>query len=640
MAPPAARLHPISAGLRLLVGLWARPPFLLLCFFLHMTYMFRPVVISICLAFASLLSDAAPMRPRATEQDRDQRRQRQQHNEYHFSYTYDSGSTEQEWSQHEHADVQTLDFSILYTTTKPRDFVDGTFRGVGNLFRGSLAGLAGSIAAPFVGARQGGVLGFIFGSIGGAIIGAGMTVAGVVTAIQQTLWGIGNTVEALKESRRGNVWDAEVGRWVQYNLDDDIAQTYRQYETQQKQQRQTLSGKTSTTKVKESTYYDVLGVDTNASQAQIKRAYYKAAKNLHPDKNPDADSAERFREVSVAYQVLSDEKKRTRYNRQGASESDGDFIDIDPLLFFSVLLGSELVEDYVGDIAIASFVDSIYRLSQGRVSAEEFDPRDLWMSTDLSQQKRRVDIASSLRKRTEPYVQGDDAAQEEFISRCKIEAEKIAKTTFGPLFLVAIGDALVLQSAEFIGHHDTPLGVGGQLASLRRVGYGLSASLKTGKGILAVARRSLEAYRSSDRDGATVFTDQSSKDEQAQFLMDIGEKVLPSVLELVWQLIANDIRRTIRISCSKLFADAGASNEERLQRAKAVRAVGKEFSSVGHAGFAGMSHLQNIVSAEMKTRIEVAVETTMMNAQGHEHDVRDSESEIKRKAREANRQTA
>ena len=84
-----------------------------------------------------------------------------------------------------------------------------------------------------------------------------MTVAGAITAIQQTLWGIGNTVEALKESRRGNVWDAEVGRWVQYNLDDDIAQTYRQYETQQKQQRQTLSGKTSTTKVKESTYYDV-----------------------------------------------------------------------------------------------------------------------------------------------------------------------------------------------------------------------------------------------------------------------------------------------------------------------------------------------------------------------------------------------
>ena len=41
----------------------------------------------------------------------------------------------------------------------------------------------------------------------------------------------------------------------------------------------------------------------------------------------------------------------------------------------------------------------------------------------------------------------------------------------------------------------------------------------------------------------------------------------------------------------------------------------------------------------MKTRIDVAVETTMMKAQGHEHDVRDSESEIKRKTREANRQT-
>jgi len=574
------------------------------------------------------------MHPRASEREKDQRRQRQQQHYAQYHYTYESrssGDGNQESESHPHADLKSLDFSILYTTTKPRDAVDGTLRGIGNLVRGSLAGLVGGIATPFLGAQQGGVLGFVLGGVGGAMLGFGMTAAGAITAVQQALWGVGNTVEAIRKSRGGNVWNAELGIWVEYNLDDDVLQTHRQYETQQKQQRQTSSSATVTAKVKDTRYYDVLGVDTNASQSQIKRAYYKAAKVLHPDKNPDANSAEKFRAISVAYQVLSDDKKRARYNRQGASESDGDSMEIDPLLFFSVLLGSDLVQDYVGDIGIASFVDSIYRLSQG--VAEGFDPRDLWVDTNLSQQKRRVDIASNMRKRVEPYVRGDDSAREEFISQCQMEAEKIAKTTFGPVFLIAIGDALVLQSDEYIGQHDTPLGVGGHLASLRRLGYGLSASLKTGKGFLAVAKQGLAAYRSSD--GAQMFADQVSKDAQAQLLIEIGEKTLPSVLEFVWQLIANDIRKTLKYACTKLFADAGAtSKEERLQRAKAVNVIGKTFQSKGRAVYAGMGDLQRIVN-EMKSRVDAAVETTMMKAQGH--DVRTSESKIRRKTRDASR---
>lgn len=546
------------------------------------------------------------MRPRASQKEREKRQQRQQQQQSHaqYHYTYESGSNHDEESEH----LTSLDFSILFTTNKPRDAIDGTLRGVGNLIRGSLAGLAGGIATPFVGAQQGGVMGFVLGSIGGVMIGAGMGAAGAVTAVQQSLWGVYNTIDALKESRQGKVWDSEAGRWVQYNLDDEIVRINQQYEAQQKQPRQKSSS--SSAKVKDRRYYDLLGVDTNASPSQIKRAYYKAAKVLHPDKNPDANSAERFREISVAYQVLSDEKKRARYNRQGITDSDGDSMDIDPLLFFSVLLGSDLVEDYVGDIGIASFVDSIYRLSQG--SAEGFDPRDLWTDTGLSQQKRRVDIASNLRRRVESYVHGDDSARDEFTKQCRMEAEKIAETTFGPTYLMAIGDALVLHSDEYIGQHDTPLGVGGQLASLRRVGHGLSASVKTGKAFLAVAKQGIEAYRSSD--GAQMFTDEASKDEQAQLLMEIGEKTLPPLLELVLNIVANDIRKTLKYSCTKLFTDAGSSSiEERLKRARAVSIIGKEFQSKGKTSFVGMGDLQQIVK-EMKARLEVA----LMKAQGHD----------------------
>lgn len=62
--------------------------------------------------------------------------------------------------------------------------------------------------------------------------------------------------------------------------------------------------------------YAVLGVSRQASQDEIKRAYRKLAKELHPDLNPDKpDVAERFKGITAAYDLLSDEAKRGRYDR-------------------------------------------------------------------------------------------------------------------------------------------------------------------------------------------------------------------------------------------------------------------------------------------------------------------------------------
>ena len=65
-------------------------------------------------------------------------------------------------------------------------------------------------------------------------------------------------------------------------------------------------------------YYEVLGVEKNADADTIKKAYRKAAIKYHPDKNPgDKEAEERFKEAAEAYDVLSNEEKRARYDRFG-----------------------------------------------------------------------------------------------------------------------------------------------------------------------------------------------------------------------------------------------------------------------------------------------------------------------------------
>ena len=73
-------------------------------------------------------------------------------------------------------------------------------------------------------------------------------------------------------------------------------------------------------------YYEVLGVEKGASADEIKRAYRKKAMQFHPDRNPDNPEAEaKFKEAGEAYEVLSDEDKRARYDQYGHAGVDPNF---------------------------------------------------------------------------------------------------------------------------------------------------------------------------------------------------------------------------------------------------------------------------------------------------------------------------
>ena len=71
-------------------------------------------------------------------------------------------------------------------------------------------------------------------------------------------------------------------------------------------------------------YYKVLGVEKKDDKDTIKKAYRKLAKKYHPDNNPNNKRAEeRFKEINEAYEVLSDDEKRKRYDTLGSNGFNG-----------------------------------------------------------------------------------------------------------------------------------------------------------------------------------------------------------------------------------------------------------------------------------------------------------------------------
>ncbi|RDW33990.1 X-domain of DnaJ-containing-domain-containing protein [Yarrowia lipolytica] len=106
-------------------------------------------------------------------------------------------------------------------------------------------------------------------------------------------------------------------------------------------------------KVADTAYYDLLEVQVDASDAEIKKAYRKMAIRHHPDKNPDDPTAnERFQAIGEAYQVLSDKDLRQQYNEHGKDYAVPAEGFADPAEFFTMIFGGQLFNDWIGELSL------------------------------------------------------------------------------------------------------------------------------------------------------------------------------------------------------------------------------------------------------------------------------------------------
>ncbi|KAG8887474.1 hypothetical protein FRB98_009555 [Tulasnella sp. 332] len=106
--------------------------------------------------------------------------------------------------------------------------------------------------------------------------------------------------------------------------------------------------------VKDTYYYDILGVTPDVQDTDLKKAYRKKAIQYHPDKNKDPGAEEKFKEISTAYQVLADPNTRTVYDKNGKDmiEKMSGPGDIDPAAFFAKMFGGDRFYDLIGELSM------------------------------------------------------------------------------------------------------------------------------------------------------------------------------------------------------------------------------------------------------------------------------------------------
>jgi hypothetical protein len=154
------------------------------------------------------------------------------------------------------------------------------------------------------------VQGFFLGLASGLFSAVALPVAGCAVGAMQMGRGVVNTIEASYETHNGKDWDNEKREWFTYSLEHDASKVQAMDEadggegTPGSPGRNGSAGGGGGPKPKDTTFYELLGVNYDASTDQIKKAYYKKALKLHPDKNPDDPKAkELFQKASEAYQV-------------------------------------------------------------------------------------------------------------------------------------------------------------------------------------------------------------------------------------------------------------------------------------------------------------------------------------------------
>jgi curved DNA-binding protein CbpA len=276
--------------------------------------------------------------------------------------------------------------------------------------------------------------------------------------------------------------------------------------------------------VKDTAYYELLQVQTSATELEIKKSYRKLAIKYHPDKNPgDEEAAETFKRVSEAYQILSDKEKRAKYDQFGIQES-GTSEMADPEKFFDDIFGGESFIPYVGELTLLKNLtkemelqnqeeeqiataekekedsERYYETHKSNVPSSKFLGDNNLNNLSMEEQQKLVEaekkkqleeerekldeqqrihreeiqkeLTKKLINRLSLYTETDKSNDivESFREKFRLEAENLKMESFGLELLHTIGSIYYNKASTFLKSQNTFWGIGGWYGTLKEKG--------------------------------------------------------------------------------------------------------------------------------------------------------------------------
>lgn len=366
--------------------------------------------------------------------------------------------------------------------------------------------------------------------------------------------------------------------------------------------------------VKETEYYDILGIQPTATPAEIKKAYRRKAMETHPDKHPNDPTAQsKFQAVGEAYQVLSDPTLRDQYDKFGKDNAIPQSGFEDANEYFTMIFGGDGFKDWIGEFSLFKELNSMTEDDinlNGNMSATNSNPNanlnpngshssatgdvDLMANDSLSnnsnknknkmtkeqrekllelEKARREDIqkqvdelSTKLKDRIEEYlISQRDHRLDEFGNKLNQEIEELKLESFGMELLHLLSRVYKTKANDYLMAKKT--------FGFSKIITGTRENARTVKSAYNLLSTGLEAQKSME-EMQKINPDDLDPAERVKFESQMAGKALG----VMWAMSKFELERKLKEVCNKLLQDKSVSSRERKERAKALLYLADKFA--------------------------------------------------------------